>query len=78
MALWWRLTARPPSKQELELLVQLWRDERAIFAKESARAKKLISVGERPRDISLNSLDLAAMTTVSQAIMNLDATVWKR
>ena len=39
---------------------------------------KLIAVGERKRDPALSAVELAAMTAVTQTIMNLDATVWKR
>jgi hypothetical protein len=74
----WQLTARPPENKELEVLADLWREQRDIFAKEPDRAKQLISVGDRACDPSLNAVDLAAMTLVTQAIMNMDATVWKR
>jgi len=74
----WRLTARPPTRKELKVLAELWQEQRKIFTKDPARARQLISVGERPRDAALNAVDLATMTIVAQAIMNLDATVWKR
>jgi hypothetical protein len=74
----WRLTARAPERKELALLNDLWQEQKQIFTKESARALQLISVGDRARDPKLNAVDLAAMTIVTQAILNLDATVWKR
>jgi hypothetical protein len=49
-----------------------------LFAKEPARAAKLIAVGDRKPDPKLNPVDLAATTALTQTILNLDATVWKR
>jgi hypothetical protein len=73
-----RLTARSPDPTELKLLEQLLEEQTAIFKTEPERAEKLVGVGGRKRDSTLDTIELAAMTTVSQAIMNLDATVWKR
>jgi hypothetical protein len=74
----WRLAARPPEAKELETLAELWKEQREIFTKEPDRARQLISVGDRARDPKLDAGDLAAMTIVTQAILNLDATIWKR
>jgi hypothetical protein len=74
----WRLTARPPEPKELETLAALWQEQRDIFTKEPDRARQLIAVGDHARDANLDAGDLAATTIVAQAIMNLDATVWKR
>jgi hypothetical protein len=74
----WRLTARPPERKELETLTTLWTEQKEIFTKEPDRAMQLISVGDRARDPKLDATELAAMTIVTQAILNLDATVWKR
>ncbi len=74
----WRLTARPPEKAEMDLLMALYDEEKNTFTREPERAQELISVGDRKRAAGLDALELAAMTTVTQAILNLDATVWKR
>jgi hypothetical protein len=74
----WRLAARAPERQELEVLTELWKEQKEIFAKEPVRARQLISIGDRARDPKLDEIDLAAMTIVAQAILNLDATIWKR
>jgi hypothetical protein len=74
----WRLTARPPERKELETLAALWREQKEIFTKEPDRARQLISVGDCAHDPLLDAFDLAAMTVVTQAILNLDATIWKR
>jgi hypothetical protein len=73
-----RLTAREPDRRELPLLKQLLREQKDLFAKEPARAAKLIAVGDRKPDPKLDPIDLAATTALTQTILNLDATVWKR
>ena len=73
-----RLTAREPDQRELKLLEQLLREQRDLFSKEQTRAAKLIAVGDRKPDAALDPIDLAATTELTQAILNLDATVWKR
>jgi hypothetical protein len=73
-----RLTGREPDTTELKLLSELWNEQQAIFAKEPARARQLIAVGDTKADASLDVVKLAAATEVAQAILNLDATVWKR
>jgi uncharacterized protein DUF1553 len=74
----WRLTARAPEPKELETLAGLWQEQKEIFTKEPDRARQLIAVGDSKPDPKLDAADLAAMTIVTQAILNLDATVWKR
>lgn len=73
-----RLTARYPDSQETKLLVQLFKEQSRIFTKEPGRARELIAVGQSKADPRLKPVDLAAMTEVTQAILNLDATIWKR
>jgi hypothetical protein len=73
-----RLTGRPPDPREAELLAQLLAEQSELFRNEPARAEKLVTVGEHKRDPALDPIQLAATTVLCQAIMNLDATVWKR
>jgi hypothetical protein len=73
-----RFTARDPQPKEIKLLKELIEEQRKIFEAEPDRAAKLIEVGAKKRDPSLNAIDLAAATSLTQAIMNLDATIWKR
>lgn len=73
-----RLTGREPDKRELKILSELWKEQRTIFASEPARARQLLAVGDSKADPSLDVVQLAAATEVTQAILNLDATVWKR
>jgi hypothetical protein len=73
-----RLTGKEPERKEAALLKDLLDEQRGLFKKEPERADKLTLVGDQPRDRSLDVVELAAMTTVAQAILNLDATIWKR
>jgi hypothetical protein len=73
-----RLTGRKPDAKELKLLMELWREQKEILKADPDRAAKLLAVGSRKPNTNLNPIDLAAATQLAQAIMNLDATIWKR
>ncbi len=73
-----RLTGRKPTEREVRLLAELWEDQRKRFALEPERATRLVGVGAKKSEAPVNEVELAAATSVTQAIMNLDATVWKR
>ena len=73
-----RLTGRKPIEREVVLLKELWTDQRERFKLEPDRATKLVEVGDQKRDATLDAVELAAATSVTQVILNLDATVWKR
>ena len=73
-----RLAGREPDPRERSLLADLIAEQSTLFALEPERAEKLIAVGDRKRDPALNPIQLAALTEMAQAILNLDATVWKR
>ena len=73
-----RLTARLPNAGESKLLNDLLAGQTSLFQQEPDRAAKLISVGEHKTDPKPDTIQLAALTEVAQAIMNLDATIWKR
>jgi hypothetical protein len=72
------LTARNPQTLETKILVDLFEDARKQFKEEPERAAKLIAVGDKKSDPKFDTTELAAATEVAQAILNLDATVWKR
>jgi hypothetical protein len=73
-----RLTAREPAPEETRLLLELFKEQAAIFASEPGRATNLLKVGEHKPEASLDPIQVAAATSVAQAVLNLDATVWKR
>jgi hypothetical protein len=73
-----RTVARSPTADEARILMAIHSDALARFRKGPAAAKKLLAVGESPRDATLNEAELAAWTTVASTILNLDETITKR
>ena len=73
-----QLTARDPDAKELALLVSTLKEQREILEKDPERATKLIAAGSRKVDPGLQPIELAANTLLAQAVLSLDATVWKR
>lgn len=72
------LAGRKPDEKELQALLELLGDEHRYYEENIAEANKLISIGESEPNTKLGAQQLAALTTVCQAILNLDATIWKR
>lgn len=73
-----RLAGRSPDSKEQKVLQKLLNEELDFYTKNVKAAKQLISMGETAHDESADLPELAAMTNVCQAILNLDATIWKR
>ncbi|MBV9865557.1 MAG: PSD1 domain-containing protein [Abitibacteriaceae bacterium] len=71
------LVARQPSKAETAVLMSALKKFHAQFAKDPASAKKLLSMGESPRDEHLDVVEHAAYTALSNVILNLDETLTK-
>ena len=70
-------TARLPSGQDETLMLGALQRYRARFERDPASARALLSVGESPRDESIDVVDHAAYTLLASLILNLDATVTK-
>jgi hypothetical protein len=68
---------RSPNQQELAILRQIYEKQKARFAALPESAAKLLSVGESPRDESLEAAELAAWTMVASTLLNLDEAVTK-
>jgi len=74
-----RLTGRLPDETELNLLVDLYNEQRALFADAAVQdPTKFTKIGETRPDESLEPAALAALTVACQAILNLDATIFER
>ncbi len=69
---------RPCDDHEMKVLQQLFDDERAYYNEHKDDAQHFVSIGESKTAIDVDNATLAAFTTVCQAILNLDATIWKR
>ena len=72
------LTARTPTSKESDVLRALLKGRLAGYRKDRQSALKLLTVGESPRDPRLDPVELAAWTTVTSVIMNLDETITKQ
>jgi hypothetical protein len=67
-----RTMARKPDARELTELLAAYRDHLALYTRDAAKAKQLVSVGERKPDEKLNASELAAWTMIANLVLNLD------
>jgi len=76
------LTGRAASDEERKLLTELYTEQKQIFTNAPGEAEKFLSVGQSPasrkKTESVNKPELAALTVVAQAVLNCDASIWKR
>ncbi len=70
-------TARRPRPDELAILVDGFRDQLRRFTLDRNGALALIGQGESARNAKLDPVELAAYTTITQLILNLDETLTK-
>jgi hypothetical protein len=70
-----RTTSRPPDASELKTLTALHAKSLARFRESPKAANELIHVGERPVVSTASPAALAAMTTVTRALLNLHETI---
>ncbi|NBS18486.1 MAG: DUF1553 domain-containing protein [Flavobacteriia bacterium] len=71
-------TARHPKKEELDILVDLYKNQYQFFRQNQNKAYQLLSVGKKPRDTNIYSVKTAAMTMVANTILNHNETYTKR
>jgi hypothetical protein len=71
-------TARRPAPTETRVLLQLLRTSREAYRRNPAAAQSLVSVGESPRTARMDVRELAAWTTVTSTILNLDETITRQ
>lgn len=72
---WRRALSRDPEGSELQLLRELYTKNHTRFEEDATAARALTSEGESPAASDLLPADLAAMTEVSRAILNLHETI---
>ena len=68
-------TGRMPTAKTIEVMRTALAKELGSFAKDKDRANKLLMIGEKKRDESLDVVRHAAWTMLSSMLLNLDATV---
>lgn len=71
------ITSRPPSAEELNVLVEALQDQREIFQQDQKASQALLSYGELPRDRKLDQGEHAAYSQVVSLIMNLSESITK-
>lgn len=72
------MTGRKPDDVELKTLVRLLETEFEYFASHEGDAAKLLALGDWTSTVGNDAAAVAALTTMCQAVLNLDATIWKR
>jgi hypothetical protein len=72
------LTSRYPRKDELNILLELYKEELTDFSKNAVQAKALLTEGEFQYDKTLNVNELATCTVVANTLMNFDEFIIKR
>ncbi|ADB19199.1 protein of unknown function DUF1549 [Pirellula staleyi DSM 6068] len=70
-------TGRVPTEAEQAVLLRMYEAHLADYTADKPAAEKLIATGASPRDASLDVTSLAAMTMVSNLVLNLDEVVTK-
>jgi hypothetical protein len=71
-------TARHPKKEELDILVKLYKGQYQFFEQNRDNAYQVVNVGEKPRDKNIFSVKAAAMTMVANTLLNHNETYTKR
>jgi len=69
------VTSRAPLKGELDLLMADFAFYKNNFTKHPDGATKLLAVGEKPRNVKLNAVELAAYALVANTLLNLDEAI---
>jgi len=72
------LTARSPSALELEVLLALYQEQRALFADDAAGREQWLSIGDHRLDPQLDPTDAAAWSAVASGLLSFDETIMKR
>ncbi|MEX0324197.1 MAG: DUF1553 domain-containing protein [Puniceicoccaceae bacterium] len=73
-----RFISRDPDSLENDILTTLFKEQREYYTANPESATALIEVGHAKADGSIPAADLAAVTILAQALMNLDESVVKR
>ena len=71
-------TARECKAGELDVILNMYHQQRSIFLDKPELAKQLVEVGESPRNQELDVVEHAAWTAVANAILNLDESITKQ
>ncbi len=73
-----RLTSRVPDAEEMAILASMHAAQHAWYTAHPETAEQLLSVGEAAKRDGLSAVDVAALASVVNALMNYDGCVVKR
>jgi cytochrome c553 len=73
-----RLTSREPDNDERSILASMHKAQHAWYEGHPEAAEELLGIGETPRAEGIAAVDLAAVASVVNALMNYDGCVVKR
>ncbi|MEO9854035.1 MAG: DUF1553 domain-containing protein [Reichenbachiella sp.] len=68
-------TSRRAEKEELEILKEMYEQQQAGFELHPEEAGQLLSIGRRKPDQTINPVELASMTVITNTILNLTETI---
>ena len=74
----YRLTSRRPDDEEQQILSRMVADQRTWYGAHPDEAKKLLAVGQRPRNAQLPGVETAALTAVFSGLLAHDESVVKQ
>ncbi|MDA1229819.1 MAG: PSD1 and planctomycete cytochrome C domain-containing protein [Planctomycetota bacterium] len=69
--------SRFPTDSEQTLLQELHDEAHIHFTADASAAVQFLSIGQSPRDVSLNLVELATWTAIMNVLLNLDETISK-
>lgn len=72
-----QMLGRPAKETELRVLHDVYFERLGVYTKDPEAARKLLSVGESPRNEKLDISEQAAWTAVANVLLNLDETITK-
>ncbi|MEC7430267.1 MAG: PSD1 and planctomycete cytochrome C domain-containing protein [Planctomycetota bacterium] len=73
--IWKEVLSRLPEKTEVEVLTKVYERHRTQYEADPESAKQLLNVGTLPVNESLDTVELAAWTSVARIVLNLNETI---
>ena len=73
--IWKEVLSRLPEKTEAEVLTKVYERHRTQYEADPESAKQLLNVGTLPVNESLDTVELAAWTSVARIVLNLNETI---
>jgi hypothetical protein len=72
---WRTALGRPAKAEEIRVLSDLYEKHRQEYGADAKAAEAIVSAGEAPRAKGVDTVELAAWTSVSRTLLNLHETI---